>query len=152
MMSDMRYKVNEDMKSALLATGDMASVGELAQICLRIDQNLQNLRRSQARLNNRSNVASSRERSVATTRTLTSGVTTPIPTPSQNSTSSTYRLPTTTTTSEEKVQLFKEGKCYKCKQPGHRFFDCPTRKARVQEVQAAPIEGQGESGNEGPWA
>ena len=29
---------------------------------------------------------------------------------------------------EERKKLFNEGKCYSCKQEGHKFYDCPNRK------------------------
>ena len=42
------------------------------------------------------------------------------------------------------TQLFKEGKCYICKQEGHKFYDCPNRKKTDASASAGIDVGKGD--------
>ena len=126
---DFRRKVHPSIRRHLLGRSlDPHSLTDLIAACRDINNNMQ-LDRQMAQL-----PAAGRNPQPAT-RPLPDRQTSQVrPLPSQASKSPRMR---TATTHAERVQLGAEGRCYQCRQQGHRAFECPLAPASASTM--APV-------------
>jgi hypothetical protein len=126
LIDDLRHKVNLRMQTALIAETSPSSLHALAQKCLLIDQNIQQLQTQEAR------TVPQGIQQAFKPQDFQSKAKKPTTNPSASSGPlRLYRAPHQNPATE---RLMQEGRCFLCKQTGHRAYECPTKNVQVHEV------------------
>ena len=129
---ELNHKLTFDLQRQVLREfrDNTYNLKQFADSCAMMHQSLQVIEERQSRT----------KRTTEKTSKYTSG--TPATTTATASASKTY----STTSWAEKQKLQQEGKCFYCKEAGHRAFECPRKKPRT-ELKAIE-NGSTESGND----
>ena len=125
------------MQNALIAEVNPGSLHALAQKCLLIDQNIQQLQAQESRnvpQTIANNLATQTQRKIQTPARET------FKTQYQGSEKQKlYRLAHKVPATEK---LMQEGKCFVCQKTGHRAFECPSKRLQINEVDDRSISGK----------
>lgn len=147
-IDELRHKVSFKIQSALVSELNPASVYDLARKCQFIDQNLRSLQAQEARVTKTQRLGSNEKSTGQQLRT----------TVQENNTNPSYgqqklfidpqaRNQNLNPNRKKEVnQLRREGRCFTCKEVGHRSFECPQKTATVQVLEDEPQNN--ESGKE----
>ena len=55
-------------------------------------------------------------------------------------------------TDDERTRLAKEGRCFRCRNKGHRAFECPNKQGNSQNIRSTQTNENPESANDDPIA
>ena len=119
MISDLTHKLSLDIQIQLINRDKPTDLFEYAEQCRRVYQRLKKIARSEA-------FERSTEQSVIIAPTPTQKV----GTRSTIRTARSNRHPVTS----ERDQLMKEGRCFSCREVGHRTIDCPSERKLTSKL------------------
>ena len=55
-------------------------------------------------------------------------------------------------TDDERARLAKEGRCFRCRNKGHRTFECPNKQGNTQNIRSTQTNENSENSNDDPIA
>ena len=124
-------KLTLDLQKAILPTyGSLKTYRQLADQCLLLDRELKRIKERTDRIQNRQPTGQATKLATPAITATAKPISTPQPT---QRLSTPMDRPRPTYDSADQQALSRTSACFKCRQPGHRAFECPQNTVRAIE-------------------